>query len=131
MAARVGNPAAFLDGMEIGRSQFRESVSPVGITPEGRGGVDDLGVTIPGGRRHFPGSSIRQAQEGHIGHVDFFQTGIQILPEIRTDGKEFDILPLLQPLGQPQTSRPFAAIDKHFKHHDHPSFTAVSGAQFV
>ena len=100
--------------------QFREAVRPAGGNAVRRRGIQNARIAAFRQRDGFSCSSVRQAENGNVGGVNGFASGIGVLALFLRERQERKLPALRQPIENPKACCAFLAINKDRPCHDIP-----------
>ena len=120
VAARHGDVLPGGDGIPMLLGHFREAVRPAGGNAVRRRGIKNARIAAFCQRDGFSCSSVRQAEDGNVGGVNGFASGIGVLALFFRERQERKLPALRQPIENPKACCAFLAINKDRPCHDIP-----------
>ena len=117
VAAGVGHPLGFDDGLPVAGGELGEAVVPAGGGTVGGGGVDDPGVGVFDHSHGLTGSVIGETQEDQVGGVQKLLPLGGVLALFVVDEQQLDVGAGGEPVIDLQTGGALLAVNVYFGFH--------------
>ena len=111
MAARIGNPFAFRDGLPLGGAELRKAIGPVVARAVGGRSVDHPDLRIVDQGDSLPGPVVGKAQKDDVRGIEKLPPLLVVVPLVLVDPQKLQILSGTDPVKYLQTGRPALAVD--------------------